>query len=75
LILECRFLGLTDFAVKEASGLNGCEFFLHLEKRARPENEAAFKAQFYRERSALFHSVENELARASPWGWAQGRTA
>ena len=71
LIAECRFLGLFDLVVKEASGMNGCEFFLHLETQPRPADEDAFKAQFYKERSVLFHAVETELAQASAWGWAQ----
>jgi SAM-dependent methyltransferase len=70
LISECRFLGLIGFEIKEITGLNGCEFFVHLENRLKFQANEQSTAQFYRRRAELFQQVANERARSSAWGWS-----
>jgi SAM-dependent methyltransferase len=71
LILECRFLGLTNLAIKEASGPSGCEFFVHLENQPpNPESPNATET-FYKQRAKLLHQVANEAAQSTAWGWSQ----
>jgi SAM-dependent methyltransferase len=71
LILECRFLGLTNLAIKETSGPSGCEFFVHLENQPpNGETPNAIEA-FYKQRARLMHQVANEAARCTAWGWRQ----
>jgi hypothetical protein len=73
LIAECRFLGLTNLAIKDASGPVGCEFFVHLENQpAAPESPNAAEA-FYKLRARLMHQVADEAAQCSAWGWSQLR--
>lgn len=71
LILECQFLGLTNFAIRETSGPSGCEFFVHLENQppSRPSPNAT--ESFYKQRAKLMHQVANEAAQCSAWGWSQ----
>jgi SAM-dependent methyltransferase len=74
LVAEAKFLGLIDFDVKAVAGLNGCEFFIHLQNGpARPDSDT----DFYAKRSRLFQQVADEIAKSSAWGWSvqHGRPA
>jgi len=70
LIAEARFLGLIDFEVKEVTGPNGCEFFVHLENVKNSPMTPEAEAAFYRYRATLFQQVANEIAQSSAWGWS-----
>jgi len=70
LIAEARFLGLIDFEVKEVTGPNGCEFFVHLENVQNTPMTPEAEAAFYQYRAALFQQVANEIAQSSAWGWS-----
>jgi SAM-dependent methyltransferase len=71
LILECRFLRLTNLAIKETSGPSGCEFFVHLENQP-PNTESPNSIEsFYKQRAKLMHQVANEAGQCTAWGWGQ----
>jgi SAM-dependent methyltransferase len=76
LLAECRFLGLTDMALRESCGPSGCEFYVHLENVGHSNslggaNPVAVSTEpFYRLRAQLIQQVADETAQVSAWGWS-----